>query len=953
MGLKGAVQRTKEAFDKVSAKNVAGGPVDALQEAQQAGWRAIREAHQQGVPQGKQFTDKDLRAGIMSSDVDSAPGPSGLSIMHLQQMILHAGSAVASLLSNLAKLGTAAYSNADTSPPEFWYLHAAANLTALGEKARPIACGDTLRRQYGRLYCRSHKDRFSALLESVTQYGVAVPGGAERLATLAQLIYDADGVLLDIDSRNAFNEVDRAACLTQAALHVPDAYQYTASMYGAGASPPMLFPIAGCPEPEVIVSRQGVQQGDPLGPLLFALALMPIMRDFKEAFPHLVVAGYLDDLIVGIILKGSLPDHLSAAADAFEWLQERLLAIGLHTNLDKTLCLVPEGKQSTVGSDADLAELVREQVGVKAATGAGIELVGVPIGPDSYIRSQATDKLYELATGPLPRALVDFQDAQLAFQMLVQCYIPRAGFLLRNVPPDLITVPLHRFDAVSMAAAAAIMQEGSAASAVSAAGTSQPDWDAALQHVYSESWQGLPPVALSVWQQQQLTLPRSKGGFGVTVQSSRSYSAFVARAAASLPTAIRALPPAQRTILDEVGPARLPSIQHVASASRGLAGIDGMSETMHNVLSAGLASADSGMFWRELQQSAEAAAPPQVHSHIQAALSRAATKASVERFKSNIDALPGEQRLVTLARFNSQSTDSASMAFLSAPAGLDYHLGLSGAEMREALRRNLGLCRPANGGLCPKCEHPQSGFHAATCSRTGEQTFRHHRCCEMFSSALKQEVGVQSFLEQQVPLRPGVTASDAYFMDITVPPGQIPMPPPMKADGTVVNPRTVERDSGNTGLIDWSFTNPAAAAFRSAAAKTPGHAAEVRAQQKYDKYLPVMAATNTLIPFVVEQFGRMSPQARALLKVVAKQQSERAGGAHSYAHCLQRFRQRISVATQRTISDSVGRLWSKTRPLPGAAAPDLQQFAKQPLLLRQAPPRHVLSTGLPGWEGVD
>jgi len=220
----------------------------------------------------------------------------------------------------------------------------------------------------------------------------------------------------------------------------------------------------------------------------------------------------------------------------------------------------------------------------------------------------------------------------------------------------------------------------------------------------------------------------------------------------------------------------------------------------------------------------------------------------------------------------------------------------------------------------------------------------------MFSSALKQEVGVQSFLEQQVPLRP---ASDAYFMDITVPPGQIPMPPPMKADGTVINPRTVERDSGNTGLIDWSLTNPAAASLRSAAAKTPGHAAEVRAQQKYDKYLPVMAATNTLIPFVVEQFGRMSPQARALLKVVAKQQSERAGGAHSYAHCLQRFRQRISVATQRTISDSVGRLWSKTRPIPGAAAPDLQQFAKQPLLLRQAPPRHVLSTGLPGWEGVD
>ena len=322
----------------------------------------------------------------MSSNVDSAPGPSGLSVAHLQQMIIYAGAAAASLLSNLAKLGTAAYSNVDIAPPEFWYLHSAANLTALGEKARPIACGDTLRRQFGRLYCRSHKVQFSALLESANQFGVAVPGGAERLATLAQLIYDAGGVLLDIDSRNAFNEVDRAACLAQAALHVPDAYHYATNLYGAGALPPLLFAVAGRPEPEIILSRQGVQQGDPLGPLLFALTLLPIMRDLKEAFPHLVVGGYLDDLIVGIMLERTLPQHLQVTSEAFKWLQECLLAVGLHTNLDKTLCLIPESKQSPVGSDADTADLVGEIVGVKAATGVGIEVVGVPIGPDSYIK---------------------------------------------------------------------------------------------------------------------------------------------------------------------------------------------------------------------------------------------------------------------------------------------------------------------------------------------------------------------------------------------------------------------------------------------------------------------------------------------------------------------------------------------------------------------------------------
>ena len=497
------------------------------------------------------------------------------------------------------------------------------------------------------------------------------------------------------------------------------------------------------------------------------------------------------------------------------------------------------------------------------------------------------------------------------------------------------------------------MQEGSAASTVSAAGTSESDWDAALQYVYSESWDGLSPVALSSWQQQQLMLPRSKGGFGVTGCSSRSDSAFLSRAAASLALTLRALPPAQRAMLRDVGPAALPSIGHAVSTAHSLGSVQGLHEAMASVLPAGLASADLNEFWQGLQQTAEAAAPPQAKSHIQASLSRAVAKTDVAQLKDSIDALTGEQRLVAQARFNSQSTESASMAYLSTSAGVDPRFRLPPAEMREALRRNIGLCRPSNGGICPKCTHAQSGLHAATCSRTGEQTFRHKQCCETFARYIKREAGLQSFLETPVPLRPGVPPSDDYVMDITITSNQIPMPPPMAADGTVVHPRLVERDKGNTGLIDWSLTNPVAATYRCASARTPGHAAEARSQQKYNKYLPVMAATHTLIPFVVEHFGRVSPQARALLKVLAQHQSERAGAAHPYAYCLQRLRQVVSVATQHTISDSVMRLWAKTRPAAGTGPPDLQRFAQQPLLLRQAPSPQVLATGLPGWEGVD
>ena len=131
-----------------------------------------------------------------------------------------------------------------------------------------------------------------------------------------------------------------------------------------------------------------------------------------------------------------------------------------------------------------------------------------------------------------------------------------------------------------------------------------------------------------------------------------------------------------------------------------------------------------------------------------------------------------------------------------------------------------------------------------------------------------------------------------------------------------------------------------------------GHAATVCSQQKFDTYASVMAPTNTLIPFVIEHYGRLGPHAHALLAMLARVASERTAGSKSTSGCLQQLRQLVSVTTQRVIADSIQRLWARTRPAPGQGAINLLAFSRQPLLLRLASSQQVLATGLPGWEGL-
>ena len=231
--------------------------------------RAFGNASSTMVP----LTDSDLlERCIRSFHRLSGGGPSGLRPIHLQNClstehrdeVLERSTALVNLLSK----GEAPASLAP-------YL-AGANLTALPKKdngIRPVAVGDVWRRLTAKCLCNAFKEESSSFFFP-QQIGVGQALGTEVGFQTARQWQSRNSnnptaVFAKIDFTNAFNCVDRQAFLEECRHHFPGLSRWAEWCYSQSSH--LYFGSS------TISSERGVQQGDPLGPLLFSLALQPLL----------------------------------------------------------------------------------------------------------------------------------------------------------------------------------------------------------------------------------------------------------------------------------------------------------------------------------------------------------------------------------------------------------------------------------------------------------------------------------------------------------------------------------------------------------------------------------------------------------------------------------------------------------------------------------------------------
>ena len=295
---------------------------------------------------------------------------------------------------------------------------------------RPIVISGSLRRLLTRAYTGGLKAKLRELTAD-HQLGVMRGGyeiGIHSARAWRERCLEKGLVMGKIDFRNAFNTTDRNLFVRLAAVLFPEIAPFLFDLYERETD---LMADNG----ESITSSTGSQQGCGFSNFCFCLVVWYIHRELKPC-GLTIDEWFLDD--------GFMVGTAEAVNAAIRKIMDLAKTTGLHLKLgEKGKCHVwcPSAEVYDSCSDS-----FADGVNVHP-TMDDMEVLGAPIGSDSFVETQLDKKLVELeATVNAVAALPYKHEACSLLQHCAsQCKVVH---LLRTIPPRLTTPFARKFDRI-------------------------------------------------------------------------------------------------------------------------------------------------------------------------------------------------------------------------------------------------------------------------------------------------------------------------------------------------------------------------------------------------------------------------------------------------------------------------------------------------------------------------
>ena len=220
----------------------------------------------------------------------------------------------------------------------------------------------------------------------------------------------APHVLVKVDVSNAFNTVRRDVFLARIRERCPEVYHLAYQTYSA----PSTLIIGG----QTIESASGVQQGDPLGPAAFALAVDPCTRSVTAPLN----VWYLDD--------GTIAGPADTVAADLRTLRTALSAAGLSLNAAKCEVTFLGAPDSALRGPA-VGAVCAALPDVKETQLDNLSLLGSPLTDGSIA---AAGEAASAVVGRLCARLRGLDSHTAVFFLAHHVSAPRLAYLLRSAP---------------------------------------------------------------------------------------------------------------------------------------------------------------------------------------------------------------------------------------------------------------------------------------------------------------------------------------------------------------------------------------------------------------------------------------------------------------------------------------------------------------------------------------